>query len=39
MREEHSKRVVLMLPGDERYEEYIRQQRECDESSQDEDED
>ena len=29
---EHPKGVMLMLPGDEGYEEYIRQQGECDES-------
>ena len=33
VREDHPKRVMLMLPGDEGYEEYIRQQRECDEQS------
>jgi hypothetical protein len=30
---------MLMLPGDEGYKEYIRQQGECDESSSDKDED
>ena len=41
MREEYTKRVMLMLLGDEDegYEEYIRQQGECDVSSSDEDED
>jgi hypothetical protein len=41
VREEHPKRVMLMLLGNEGYgyKEYIRQQGECDESVSDEDED